>query len=134
MAAVMTTPQFEYEDDRRGPARPHLVLVDEPRAVGRRHARTGPATYWRRRVVVAVVAIGLVVVAGKAAAALGGAPLATSERRPPTVTYVVSEGDTLWSIVERRSPESDPRPLVDELVAARGGSALAVGERIRLPR
>lgn len=133
MAAVMTTPQFEHEDDRRGPARSRLVLVDEPRAVGRRSPRTGPATYWRRRLVVAVVAIGLVVAAGKAAAALGGAPLATSERRPPTATYVVTEGDTLWSIVERHAPGVDPRPLVDELVSSRG-AALAVGERIELPR
>ncbi|HZJ25830.1 MAG TPA: hypothetical protein VFF40_02260 [Acidimicrobiia bacterium] len=134
MAAVMTTPRFEYEDDCRAPARPHLVLVDEPRAVVRRSPRTTQATYWRRRLAVAVMAIGLVVVAGKAATALGGTPLATSERRPPTTEHVVTEGDTLWSIVERLAPGADPRPLVDDLVAARGGSDLVAGERIELPQ
>jgi hypothetical protein len=110
------------------------VLVDEPRAVGRRSPRTTRATYRRRRVAAAVLALGIVVVAGKAAAALGGGPLAAPERRPPTREHVVARGDTLWSIVERRAPGEDPRPLVDRLAEARDGAPLLVGEAISVPR
>lgn len=33
-------------------------------------------------------------------------------------SYVVRDGDTLWSIARRFSPGGDPRPLVDSLAAA----------------
>ena len=52
-------------------------------------------------------------------------------------SYVVREGDTLWSIAERLSPGHDPRPVVDALRQANGvdpgmlvpGSTLVVPER-----
>jgi hypothetical protein len=101
-----------------------------------------------------VLALVVVVVAGKAGVALGGSPpLAVSERRPtistpavvhtatPTAakpvadrTVVVRSGDTLWAIAERLDPGEDPRPFVDELSAARNGAPLVPGETIRLPR
>jgi len=34
------------------------------------------------------------------------------------IGYVVRQGDTLWSIVERLRPGEDPRPGVDAIVAA----------------
>jgi hypothetical protein len=46
---------------------------------------------------------------------------------------VVQPGDTLWSIVGSYRPGADPRPLVDELSAARDGAPLVPGETIRLP-
>ena len=61
--------------------------------------------------------------------ALGGAPLATSERRPP-LTYVVRPGDSLWTIAGRVAPNSDPRGVVDDLNAARHGAPLVPGETI----
>src|SRR5687768_13474419 len=35
-------------------------------------------------------------------------------------SYVVREGDTLWSIAKGVSPGEDPRPLVDAIVSANG--------------
>jgi hypothetical protein len=88
--------------------------------------------YWRRRIVVAVLAIGLVLVMAQAGAALGGSssPLATSERRPAVVSVVVEPGDSLWSIARRLAPGSDPRPVVDALVAARHGTTVVPGETV----
>jgi hypothetical protein len=36
----------------------------------------------------------------------------------------------LWSVARRFAPESDPRPIVDALAAARHGVALRPGEVI----
>ncbi len=47
--------------------------------------------------------------------------------------YVVQSGDTLWSIVTRLDPSSDPRPLVAELTARLHGAEIQVGERIVVP-
>jgi hypothetical protein len=103
-------------------------------------ARVSPATYWRRRLLVGLLALGVSVVAARAGVALGGSPLAAPERRPassapthPAPAVVVRPGDTLWSIASRLAPDEDPRPLVDDLVAARGTAALQPGERILLP-
>ena len=35
-------------------------------------------------------------------------------------SYVVREGDTLWSIARKLSPTADPRPVVDALSTANG--------------
>lgn len=58
-------------------------------------------------------------------AVIGGAwagPVAgaLSEEAVPTAgtSYVVREGDTLWTIARRFAPGVDPRPLVDSLAAA----------------
>ena len=112
-----------------------------PREATPRGRRLSPATYRRRRLAAAALALVVVVVAGKAGVALGGSPpLAVSERRPTISTpvavrtVVVRPGDTLWAIAERAEPGEDPRPLVDELSAARNGAPLVPGESIRLPR
>jgi len=112
-----------------------------PRAAIARGARVTPATFRRRRLAVALLALGVVVVAARAGVALGGSPLAAPERRPASsspasgaaTTVVVRPGDTLWSIATRLAPGDDPRPLVDELVDARGGVALEPGERVVVP-
>jgi hypothetical protein len=110
-------------------------------------SRVTPTTYRRRRLAVALLALGVVVVAARAGVALGGSPLAAPERRPASSSaggasapsladggiVVVRAGDTLWSIASRVEPDADPRPLVDELSAARDGAPLQPGERIRLP-
>jgi LysM repeat protein len=38
-------------------------------------------------------------------------------------SYVVRQGDTLWSIARHLSPEGDPRSIVDALSADNGVSA-----------
>ncbi len=102
--------------------------------------RASAATYRRRRAVAAGLALAAVVVAARAAGALGDSPLAVSERRPASspadapASYVVEPGDSLWSIAERLAPAEDPRPLVDALSDARGGAPLLPGETIFLPR
>lgn len=104
-------------------------------------ARVTPATFRRRRLAVALLALGVVVVAARAGDALGGSPLAAPERRPASSAaaesmpggVVVRPGDTLWSIATRLAPDDDPRPLVDALTDALGSTALQPGERIRIP-
>jgi nucleoid-associated protein YgaU len=113
-----------------------------PRAAITRARRTTPGVYWRRRLAVVAVALGLVVVAAQAGDALGGSPLAAPERRPAGsslqdatwVDVTVRPGDSLWSIVERTFPGEDPRHRVDELVEARRGAPLVPGEVVQVPR
>ena len=135
MTAVTIDPGFSA---LVSPARTHQRT---PRpATGRSTGRASRSTYRRRRLWAAALVLGAVIVTGEAGAALGGAPLAPPERSPSLPTaqsassiVVVRPGDTLWSIVERYRPGADPRPLVDELSAARDGAPLVVGETIRLP-
>ena len=96
------------------------------------------ATYWRRRVVVAVLAVVLVLVMAQAGGALGGSTLAAPERHPaghaPATSVartVVRPGDSLWAVAERLVPGEDPRPVVDALMKARRGAVLTPGETIR---
>ena len=125
-----------------------------PRGATPRVPRASRATYLRRRVAAVGMAFGLVIVAAQAGAALGGSPLAAPERRPtsalptgalsndgapesasPSVRpVVVRAGDSLWSIAERLAPGDDPRPVVDEVAAARRGAPLVAGETILWPR
>jgi hypothetical protein len=94
--------------------------------------------FWRRRLAVAAIALGLVVVVAQAGDALGGSPLAAPERRPAAertwVEVTARPGDSPWSIVERTFPGDDPRPRVDELVEARRGAPLVAGEVVQVPR
>ena len=113
-----------------------------PRAAIARARRPSTAVYWRRRLAVVGLAVGLVVVAAQAGDALGGSPLAAPERRPAssiatskTVVEVTARpGDSLWSIVVRTFPGEDPRPRVDELMEARHGTPLVPGEVVGVPR
>ena len=130
MAAVTT---YFGEDLPAYPATRRAV----PRAAIARARRPSSAVYWRRRLAVVAMAVGLVVVAAQAGDALGGSPLAAPERRPASSSIVevtARPGDSLWSIVERTFPGDDPRPRVDELVEARHGAPLVPGEVIGVPR
>jgi nucleoid-associated protein YgaU len=126
MAAVMTMPRPEP-----GPVATPTAPPVPSRPVARRGARPSAATFWRRRLVAGAVGLAVLVMAGKAGAALGGSPLAVPERGPAVTRHVVQPGDTLWSIAERLEPGRDPRPVVDTLTAARGNGALVPGEVIR---
>jgi hypothetical protein len=112
--------------------RRHAVATGGAQAVSR-------ATYWRRRILVAALAVALVLVMAQAGAALGGS-LATPERRPAASSRagaadqarstVVRPGDSLWSVASRLAPDSDLRPVVDALAEARHGTVLTPGETI----
>ncbi len=109
------------------------------RASSRSPAATSPATFRRRRLAVAVVASGVLVVAWLVAVRLGGGSLSTSE--PPSlrvepvaqVVHVVQPGDTVWAVARAVDPAADPRRTVDRILEARGDGPLQVGERIVLP-
>ena len=100
-----------------------------------------PATYWKRRLAVVLLAVALVLVMARAGAALGGSTPAAPERHPAhshaqagvthhAATTVVESGDSLWTVAERLAPDSDPRPVVDALSGARHGTELTPGETI----
>jgi nucleoid-associated protein YgaU len=134
MAALMTSPSPEPRCPTGAPTRPdHLTLVPAPATGVGRPPRVSAATYWRRRIVVALGAVALVLVAGKAGAALGGSPLEAPERRPAVTKHVVRSGDSLWSVARHVAPDRDPRPVVDALAAARQDAPLLPGETIEWP-
>ncbi|HZB58569.1 MAG TPA: LysM peptidoglycan-binding domain-containing protein [Actinomycetota bacterium] len=96
-----------------------LIVAATTREVNRMRARV--------LAIVLVVAGFLLVVPGLAR---GDGP----ERPAPRVTYVVEQGDTLWSIARRVAPGRDPRPVVDGLIEAndvRGG--LQAGQELSIP-
>jgi len=88
----------------------------------------------RRRRLAATLTIAVVGVVWAPAAieALGAGPHAERVARS---SYVVREGDTLWSIAERVAPDADPRPVVDALAAVNGVDAgnLVPGQLLVVP-
>lgn len=64
-----------------------------------------------------------------AAASAAPAPAAS-----PGTMVTVRSGDSMWSIARRLQPTGDVRSLVDALVAANGGSSIAPGDRLTVPR
>ncbi len=87
----------------------------------------------RRRLTALCAAAGLAaVLSGPVANAVGvgGAPEAQASR-----TYVVRAGDTLWSIVTRLAPSTDPRVVVDAIATANDldPGALVPGQQLSIP-
>jgi Tfp pilus assembly protein FimV len=102
------------------------------------------ATRLRRRRLALLVAVLLVsVVCVLAVRAVGQLAGVDGSSRPEPVdagpvpaageVYVVQPGDTLWTIATEVAPDRDPRPVVDALRSANGGSAtLQVGARLEV--
>jgi nucleoid-associated protein YgaU len=88
----------------------------------------------RRRRLTLAVSLTLVAAAwaGPAVRALGSTE---DPVRIARTSYVVREGDTLWSIARHLSPARDPRPVVDQLAMANGvdAGALVPGQTLLVP-
>jgi hypothetical protein len=91
------------------------------------------AVYRRRRVLAALVGLGLALTIARAGATLGGSSLATPERLPHVQKVVVAPGDTLWSIARRTVPGHDVRPVVDAMAHTLGTTTVLAGEAIPVP-
>jgi hypothetical protein len=130
---------------------PRPALGSAPRPVARPHGRpvlrvipggrsadAMAATYRRRRLVaglllVTVLALGWVAIDAAAGAA---ARLAAPQSAPiegPTVVVEAGPGDTLWTLAREVHPSGDVRPAVEAMIAERGGSAVQVGDEVRVP-
>ena len=131
MAAVL---QLEPRFTESVPPVRHLRLAEPDRQYRPRPARSHQrAVYRRRRVLAALVGLGLVLTIARAGAALGGSSLATPGRLPHVQHVVVEAGDTLWSVAERAAPGHDVRPIVDAMVHALGTSAVTPGQWLDVP-
>ena len=121
-----------------------------PRPDGRRSSRlsagvSADVDYGVRRAVAAVVAVLIVAVAAivvstlaGALADVGGRPAAASDAAaapasPIVRIHVAQPGDTLWSIADRYRGEVGQGRFVDARIDLNGGTAIQVGQAIRLP-
>ena len=112
-----------------------MVAITHPGALRlpAAHPWATPAVYRRRRLAVLGLALVLVALASVAVQLLVGGRAADTPARPVArVSVVVSPGDTVWSIATDLAPTADPRPVVDAIVAANGGSSLVPGQRLEL--
>ena len=88
----------------------------------------------RRRRLAATLSVALV--AGVWAGPLGR--IVAGDQGPALASrssYVVREGDTLWSIAQWVAPGEDPRPLVDAIASVNGVDAGAIvpGQTLLVP-
>jgi len=136
MAAVLQLEPRFGDDLGYVPAQPirRLRLIEPNRQPRPRPARSHQrAVYRRRRVLAALVGLGLVLTIARAGSALGGLTLATPERLPHVQHVVVQPGDTLWSIAQRAVPGHDVRPVVDAMEKALGTYTVVAGQTLSVP-
>lgn len=113
--------ELEYEA-----CRPRLYVVsDQP-------VRTAPSPLVRRRrMVLAVVVLGLLVLLALPIRALGGSTLAQAAPSQGQV-YVVKSGDTLASIAAQADP-SRAGVLTEQLAREVGSDVVVPGEHVFIP-
>jgi hypothetical protein len=96
------------------------------------HRRPAVGVYRRRRLVAVLALALLLVVTARAAGSLLSTASAGEPARTPVV-LVAEPGDSYWSLASEVHEGGDLRSTVDALVAANGGRDLRVGDRIVLP-
>lgn len=133
MAAVLQLePRFAYPEEV--PVRRLRLIEPDPRQPRPRPARSHQrAVYRRRRVLAALVGLGLLLTIARAGGALGGSPLASAGRLPHVQNVVVQPGDTLWLIAQRAAPGRDVRPIVDAMVRTLHTETVFAGQSISVP-
>jgi hypothetical protein len=109
-----------------------MVAITHPAAFPVR--RSHPlSVYRRRRLALAGAVLVALALASVLLDAVAGARGAHDGVRPVAeVAVVVEPGDTVWSIAAEVAPGADPRPVVDAIVEANGGSSLVAGQRLVL--
>lgn len=147
-APITPLRQAELVEPRRIielPPRPEDPFVVQEREIARRVAarkRARIARIRRRRAVAllsAVATVGLFVGVWLGAGALSTANSPTLQVLPGSVKsaggylYTVQPGDTIWSVASRLTTAGDPRPIVDQLEAEVGGTALQAGTNLLVP-
>lgn len=109
--------------------RPSRRVAVTPAARAR---RTGPVRLTRRgRVLIVLLALGLLLIVGFAVGRVSSSHAATAG----TVTTVVQPGETLWSIAARVAPERDTRVVISQIRAVNhlSNASVQVGQRLVLP-
>ena len=100
------------------------------------------ANYVLRRAVAGLLAVLVVAVRAVAVSASVGVLLDVDARpasasdaaaSPGPRLHVAQPGDTLWSIAEQYRGDVGQRRFVDALIDANGGTAIQVGQAVRLP-
>ena len=83
----------------------------------------------------AVVLVTLAVVGGAWAGPVARAVSGPDVHRVSRATYVVRPGDSVWDIAERVAPGTDPRPIVDAIVASNDvdPGSLTPGQTLVIP-
>lgn len=151
--ATAATPWTATLDHRTG-----ATLVGGPASPYRRVARCGDRhreasglrpNYAARRLGALMIALCGVVIgawfAGEVASSVAGQPVSAAETAPqrepagsgsdaatPAV-HVARAGDTLWSIADLHRGDGERDRFVDALVELNGGTAIQVGQAVRLP-
>ena len=116
----------------------HLQLV-EPQAAPRvtRAAPPRSAVFAARRLFVAAVATGLLLVTLNAVLGVLSVPGSAASDAPALVVregaYRVQPGDTLWGVATRLHRGGDIRDTVDELAEINGGESVRVGQALIIP-
>ncbi len=115
-------------------ARPQLRVLQGGRSAVAQ-VPTSRRTFVLRRSLVAVVAAVVVVVTAQLVGSVAGALVGSASSAPPASgqVRVVQPGDTLWSIARDAAPRTDPRVVVDDLLALNGDAPLRVGQQLVLP-
>lgn len=131
MAAILEPQRFPRPE---APARPDLRLIPGGRGARPVPVRPNAVAILAAVAVLIALLIGTVAVGRGALAGLAPAPATATAPAASGRTVVVEPGDTVWSIARRLQPSGDVRPLVDRLVAANGGTAIAAGDRLVVPR
>ena len=115
----------------RGAYQPYDItgfLTDQRVSRSRSPRRRDRRIYVRRRVAVAVMALGILALVRPAGAAISGS---AGVPAPAQVeSYVVTPGDSYWTIAGALAPESDPRSVLHDLREARDDRPLIPGEVI----
>lgn len=93
------------------------------------------ATFRRRRLVAAGLAVLLLVSSVNVAFQIAGGGATTGDdgvRPVAELSVLVEPGDTVWSIADSLAGDDDVRPVVDAIVDANGNANLTTGERLRI--